>query len=316
MTDPNGSETTYDYDDFGRLVAVDPPGPGSLSYTYNGRGFKVSETDEEANSTTYAHDVMGRVTSISKALGWEQVISYNEVGMKTSVVGPGNQSEVTVYDSIYRTMSYSGSNTGSGVFDVSGFKPTAITSPRGFTTTITYDELYRQTSSSIAYGDGVATTTTELDLSGNPIRVTDPTGKVTSNIFDISGNVIESNYADGSWQRFNYGLQGLYRTVSSRGTGGMQTVETVYDSAGRAIVSIGPNVSGGRARTEQAYDNNGNVIRVSDPNGNVTTTSYTSRNLPSSVSYPDGGGASTTYDAVGNPLLVVDARGHTTNCIV
>lgn len=61
--------------------------------------------------------------------------------------------------------------------------------------------------------------------------------------------------------------------------------------------------------TRHTFDEDGNLIRVTGPDGTVATASYSVHGLPETVTGPDGTQKSYTYDARGNLTSVTDAVG-------
>ena len=57
------------------------------------------------------------------------------------------------------------------------------------------------------------------------------------------------------------------------------------------------------------YDANGNLIRLLDPNSNVTAFSYNNNNLLVDKTYADGREDHYTYDTVGRVKTRTNARG-------
>ncbi|RBP35123.1 RHS repeat-associated protein [Roseimicrobium gellanilyticum] len=226
---------------------------------------------------------------------------YDSLGRRTSTqTGP-----------LHTTFEYA-SNSGSSVFDVSGFKPTKSTGPRGVVTTVQYDDLYRAVSTTVSDG---GTTTTEYDAVGRPVEVTDALGRSTMTTYDALGQAIRVDLPDGTEVETKYTQLGKPWWVKD-GLG--RITETEYDSAGRAISVTNP--LGQTVHSE--YDAAGNAIKVTDARGHITESSYDSRNRPIEVKAPlvvngETGQSerpitSTTYDAAGKPLSVTDPLGHVT----
>ena len=65
VTDPNGLDTTYQYNDFGDLLTVNSPDTGITSYSYDKAGNRLSQTDARGIVTTYTYDALNRLKTIS-----------------------------------------------------------------------------------------------------------------------------------------------------------------------------------------------------------------------------------------------------------
>ena len=127
----------------------------------------------------------------------------------------------------------------------------------------------------------------------------------------------------GAVTRYTYHPDGLPRSVTDpRGAGGRYpaaafTVTYHYDELERLVrVELPPKAEGGGpAVVELAYDPRGNLVRRVDPDGRVTTRTWTPRHWLATETVADGGLALVTrhgYDPAGNRLTLEDARGEVT----
>ncbi|NHZ66461.1 RHS repeat protein [Massilia genomosp. 1] len=204
MTDESGN-TSYTYDEFGRLAAKTQNTVGGvyntthkLSYAYNASGQLASMTYPSGNRVNYAYNAAGRVTSIvlnpvqasgtgtntGSSIVLLNNITYAPFGGPTGWTWGNN---VTVnqyahqrtYDLTGRTSSYSlGSPSANGIvrtviYDaanrIKGYTHTGtgtVPSPASLNQTFGYDELDRLTSYS---GNGTSQTYA-YDASGNRIK--------------------------------------------------------------------------------------------------------------------------------------------------
>ncbi len=84
---PGLFETTYAYDDRGRLGSV-LTGIRETAYDYNTQGFLESITDAENQTTRYAYDEIGRVTRIDGSDSSSVWFSYDSNGNMTVLTNP------------------------------------------------------------------------------------------------------------------------------------------------------------------------------------------------------------------------------------
>lgn len=335
VTNPRGHTTTFTYHPQSlRLTGVENPDSTTRTLGYDAHGNLTSEVNERGVTSTHEYDSLNRRKKSTVAMddggalvrettytalnlphtetnprGTVTTHTYDGIGRRlTTTVGSGGDAQTTTY-------TY-GTNSGGSVFDVSGFKPTTITDPRGKVTTITYDDLYRPTVKQMPEGNTVTTT---YDDAGNPEEVKDALNRITKTTFDGLNRPTKVEYPDATTRHSSYTPSGLvWKVVDELG----RETLTQYDRAGRAVEVTLPEVNGVSPVTKTAYDANGNVIAVQDPLGNITTTVYDNRNRPTKVTSPyiwdalEGQWSrpevNTTYDAGGNVLTVTDPLGKVT----
>lgn len=335
-TDPNSHTTYFEYDRKNRLAWVTYADGSDKNLSYDLRGNKIEETDENGNVTTFQYDALNRLTRTAKSDGAGQIIAvqygYNRVGSKTSVIDAKGVSSTMEYDAIQRltktttpagdtTLLY-GANSGGSAFDSSAFKPTSSTDPRGYTTTVIYDSLYRPTNRSIAYGsEQYANSTLAYDKVGNLISETDPLSKTTTTNYDTLNRPINVTLADGSIVRTYYTASGLKWKASDELS---RNTEIEYDAAARPIKTLSPILSGTtRATTQSVFDGAGNIVAVINPLGKQTDFTFDSRNRKKTETGPEVFDAQSgnslrpvtlwDYDNVGKVIGVTDPNGYTTN---
>ncbi len=111
----------------------------------------------------------------------------------------------------------------------------------------------------------------------------DPSGlRLTKNIYDASGRLIQTIDADGNVVEFTHNIDGKE--------------EIVKDKLGRTSVFV--------------YDDQGNVLSQTNPMGETTTHTYDAKGRELTTTDPLGNTITNSYDTAGNLLSTTDALGH------
>lgn len=373
VIDGLGRLTNFGYDAKNRLTSVAHDDGSTKTFTYDARGNQLSEVNENGVTTFHAYDSLNRRISTTIDLNGNgmpdpsyttmtldaatglpsfngdivQSTTYTARNLVATQTDPAGKLTAHTYDVFGRltktddaglitTFAY-GANSGGGIFDVSGFKPTQVTDPRNVVTTFVYDKLYRPVSKTVA---GFGSTITQYDASGNPVSVTDPLGRTTQHVYDALGQVTETIHPDDSRVRQSYTHHGkLYRSEDEAGA----ITQMHYDAAGQLIRTELPAMGDSIPTVEYTYDGAGNQLTQKGPLGAITYTFYDVRNRPVQTASPpvwdaeegefvrlytttaydalgqvisveDTGGAVTTksYDRAGRTYCVTDALGHQT----
>jgi RHS repeat-associated protein len=307
--------TLFEYDSLNRLTAqvqdmnrngVKDTGTDLItSFTYNHVNSKLTVTDPNGNTTTMEYDALQRLKKTIDALAKETTFEYDKT-----------------------------KNTGASNFDVSAFKPTKTTDPRGYVTEITYDKLYRATEKKVQYKLGTsplyAVTKTVYDAVGNPTQQTvviDPADtskdQVTVTDYDGMNRPIKVTNADTTYQEMFYTATGLKWKVKDELA---RETLTKYDLAGRPTEVHAPAVDDGTGTstvvspiTKTVYDANGNVLKTINPLNREWHFVYDERNRktqekqPGSTGVPPGPTTTTEYDFVGRVLKVTDPLNNVTS---
>lgn len=263
-------------------------GEATTSDVYTGCGTSPSFTPTGQLRSTTVYDVYGQVVA-----GKDPDANAGVSGHVGCTVSSAQYTSCATYDSVYKTLPMSAANalnqsastaytnTAGGGF---GFWPTSTTDPNSQTTSVTYDPLGRQTSSTLP-GEGVGLTTTSTVYTvwcaatgaQAPCIEIDETQRL-----DASNTVTQRSFYDG-----------LGRLVETRtpAPGGQDTIEYIfYDSSdhpyftsidyfvaaytgapGAAAFST-PDVS--QVGSSSTYDALDRSKQLTDPLSHVTTMSY------------------------------------------
>ena len=275
--------STNSYDGAGHLTQNVNPLGETITYQYDSQGNGKTILDVRGNpSTTFEYDSSGRPTLATMPTGVHAAFGYDSRGYQTTNqlrwVNPDDPNDVRIL-------------TASAGFDDAG-RITNATALNGLSTTTLFNELNR------------------------PVQTTDPRGNTTTSTYDIRGNLIEVQYADGSVERTVYDANDQALVQVQRFMPGQVAYGTamVYDPAGHLVsvqvlsnvvvaVDVIPNhgvaiassrfvsVGGILSSNQTAYDAAGRITSKTDARGD--TTRY-------------------EYDAAGNPTAVIDASGNRT----
>jgi len=337
VTDANGNRTVTTYDPNNRVISVQTGLDSNnnclagntcptTSYTYDGNGNKLTETDPNGNTTLYTYNSSNQMTSEQTGL------AYNS-STQTYNCPSGDTCPTTTY-----------------TYDVNG-NQASLTDADGNSTVYTYDDNQRLTSeqTGLAYNsstqiyncppsDTCPTTTYGYDAAGNQTSVIDSNGNATVSSYD--GNTRVTSVQTG--MQLNPSTQTFYCPANSN----CPTTTYNYDHAGNEVGVIDPNLDAthytydnnnlvaskgtGMAydsatdnyscRTGDAcpttayhYDANGNESSMLEPSGDTVSYSYYHDNRLNQTSYSDSTpSVSYTYDSVGNRKSMSDGAGTTT----
>ncbi|HEX2834288.1 MAG TPA: RHS repeat-associated core domain-containing protein [Thermoanaerobaculia bacterium] len=240
---PDGFSTTYDYETWGRLRSITPPGETPTTYTYANATATttarvVASRDAELLSTvddvisTYDYDGLGRVRRVERTLPGancvEQEVSYDALGRKSS-------------ESIWKACGVTTTKKTSFRYDALG-RLVRVTAPDATENNTAYigSRIGRRTADA---GGFLALTEEEYDIFGRLIRVTE----------DVNGPApVTTDY--------KYDVGDRLTKVTIHGTDGDQTRDFTYDGRGLLISEIHPeHGSLGYPSTTYQYDSRGHV---------------------------------------------------------
>ena len=193
---------------------------------------------------------------------------------------------------------------------------TATTDPNGVTTTNTYDGdenlLAIETPLDATH---TATTAYTYDAHGNELTETDPEGRVTTSTYSARGLLASRADADGDTTTYTEDIAGdVLTAVAPRGNAPgaspshFRTSRT-YDDAGDLISETTPN---GKT-TSATYDGDSQKVTSTDADGDVTTYDYDAANKLTMTTRPDGTTLTATYDPDGNQLTQANGDGEVTS---
>lgn len=239
-------EKSY-YNQYGQLTKTESISNGTTltnTYEYDYQGRIIKETDSNGNSTTYEYAYDGQVTKQTNAKG----------------------------DSV------------STVYDLAG-QAVSVTDANGNTTNTTYDKLGRAIKVDTPFDDTVSgETKTYYDKNSNIVKTAvkrsanvyqteeykyDNMGNLLATIANDGKTDIVTQYQYDTANRITKMITGL-SAYSANPTGGAVT-QYSYNSLGYLAKTIDPM---GMEETYNSYDRAGNVLSVTDKNGNTMHNEY------------------------------------------
>lgn len=334
--------TRYEYNDWGRLLALYRPGPepGSevaTTYSYDAFGY-VSQVVEGDGLRSYSlmHDRAGRLRSLTDGRGhtytltWDEEhgrliaingpeglsisYSYDLYGRPLSIIDRGQETQF-VYDTLGRLLQVIDAldNVTAYSYDEAGSLLSLTPPGSQGSYQYSYDALDRLIRMETPSGL-VTTYTTRLEATGNLVHTTaGPTGRSTSYTYDalLRLRSVEVSGRGGLIAHYilEYTPHGFLSEVSEQHLPERRALRLTYNLLGQPLTA---SIQTTTAR--YSYNSAGWLAAYSDPAGNSTAYSYDPLGRVTSVTLPAGpdGTApvySYSYDENNNLTHIVDPTG-------
>jgi RHS repeat-associated protein len=331
-----GNLTQYNYDSLNRLTQVVDPLNGSTGFGYDPNSNLLSVTDAKTPGgvTAYSYNNMDRLQTRIDPLNKIESYVYDAAGNLTQFTDRKGQITTNGYDALNRRtqVTYNDGSTTTYTYD-KGNRLTQIADSLAGTITRTYDGLDRMTSEttpqgSVSYTYDAASRRTSMTVFGQPSVVysydnanrltqitqgssivifgydnanrrtslTLPNSILVEYSYDAASRVMEITYKQNGTTllgnlTYEYDKNGNRTKVGgswARTAIPHNVASTSYDANNRQLIF------GDKTLT---YDNNGNLISITDANG-TTLYSWNARNQLAAISGPNMN-ASFVYDGLG-----------------
>ncbi len=343
--DPDGMNLTQTsvYDEQDRLLSRTYQAGSTTLFSYDSRGNLTSITDALGHTTSFIFDSAGRQTSKIDPLGNQVSFKYNSFGQKTqeeyrNAAGNttkltefeynpnGKKTSKTEYSNFTETLE---SRKTTFVYDNSNHLVQTIDA-LGNSTTNEFNALGNQIATLDSFGNrtefiynsrgelirtifaDATTIQNNFDTNGNLIKSTDQLGRETSFQYDELNRLTKTIAPDLTQTQTIYSLGG--KTVANIDENGNR-VESVYDAVGRKIQTILPEVEYGVSGTlltptlTNAYNQKGELVSVTDANGNITSFEYDDLGRQIKTTFADSSFTQKAYDAISRVQSTTDERG-------
>ncbi|WP_182047590.1 RHS repeat domain-containing protein [Curtobacterium sp. ME26] len=300
-TDPGTSvasvpHTTYTIDASKKLVTGATDAAGRVrSKTYNGANLQPSTSTTGSGSSastttaTYGANSSQSLTKVASSGGASQSIGYNASPAATAY------SPASTTDDAGNASSLTYDGVGNQLTSSSGSGATAATS------TLTYTA--GQVATATAPGNGTNKTTyayTNKQLTGvTPVTITPTSGSAALGAraysYDTFGRI--SSASDGAGRTTSYTYDGDDRVLTTSFSDSTPTVTNTYDAAGHLLTQVS-----GSGTVTNTYDELGNLLttgNTANPSG-ISTSTYGYDKAGNQTSYTDQDGTVTSaYDDSG-----------------
>lgn len=313
--------TTTAYNAAGQPLTIDPPGfttaPTDVTtFTYNVTGtnghLPDTRTDPLIGATTFGYDPFNRRTSTTDPNGQVTETVYDSLNRVTSVTQKG----AVLADDLVTVHSYNARG------DLE-----STTLPRGNVIEYTYDTAGRLVSierkpDAVTPGertfytlDGAGNRTKEELQSWNGSAWV--TESFTDYVYTSSCRLEKAIHADGSVTEYAYDCNGnlekIWDANHPSASNPTPTQRYAYDDLNRltSITQPWAGAAGGTAITAYTYDVQDHLKTVTDANGNVTTYTWSDRDLLTRRVSPVSGTTDSTYNPHGELKSEKDARNIT-----
>ena len=326
ITDPKGRIWQYNYDAKGNLIERITPAPhnGGLTHVYieydqYGNRTKITDaeglitlneydsygnltktTDGEGNYIRFTYDGLSRLTSsrYGSIAGEDLPTTYQYDGLSRLVkkTYPDGSYEQYAYDKNSNLLSFRDANGHIAVYTYNKLNQRIQeTDPVGNITQYEYDPFGSLTKLTRTAGGTQLITLMEYDHYSRLKKVTDPEGFITIYTYENSPPLLRS---DAYTTMKKYKPDGSLLTVQARTYDKLYRLKTVKDGLNDTVTNT--------------YDEVGNLVSLTDPNGRITTYTYDPKvNLLLSETDPLGKTTTYTYYNNGKLKTKTDANAKT-----
>lgn len=318
-TDAEGNRWRYEYDNLGNVRKQINPDNSTITYSYDLENNLIEKIDENGNRTSFEVDKnldesKLSVTHHSSASNLVAVQNYTQLGQKTSSVDPNGNVMSYVYDAANRkTREVTPVDTINHKYDANGLLIES-TNSLGQKTTYEYDARNQRTKTKVHNGAEVLVTESVYDGFGRLFKVIDPNGntEVTYKYYQESDLLHQRIDSYGFIEYFNYDHNDNTIIFWDRS---FHRTDTEYDEMNRPIKVTHPD---GTISTTK-YDKRGLVVEVVDRmnadgtlDDHKTLFEYDDRGRLVKTTYADGSVTRQKYDAKGNVIETIDQLGRKT----
>ena len=328
ITHTNGNSLAFSYNTAGLISRVDSSQGRFVSYNYDATNTHLTQVTTNDGTTAYSYtsDASGprahAITSLTRQDNTHQFFQYDSEGRLVDSQGDGGIGHFRI---VYDTASYritNASNQTSIYYFNDQFGVQLIRDPLGRLLHARLDAQGRPAGVGIVGGGD---TEISYDQRGMPNQVTnanqetvnplieathnrldqisDALGNLTDFSYDLQGNLLSTEYADGTKE--SYGYDALGNITLTRDRMG-QAITYQYDSKG---LLTGKSYPDGTEFT-YVYDSRGNLLSASGPSG-TTSMAYDAADRMIRIEYPGGRSLDFGYDSGGRRIFNRDQTGFT-----
>ncbi|MGJ8726753.1 MAG: DUF6531 domain-containing protein [Roseibacillus sp.] len=304
IVDKRGFITRYEYDERGNVTKKTDPYLNNTLIEYNGNNDPILRTDADSNQTQFEYDANGNLWRTTDAMDFQATVSYWPNGLPKVLTNARSFSTQRFYDghgNLTREVNPAGDET-LFEYDLAGRLLKRINA-REAETFFVYDDANRTLSIT---NDQDETTSYEYDSKGKRILTRNALGHEIRSEYDPKDRLVKT--IDPLEQEISYEYDKLDRRFAVTNKRSHRTT-TLYDPAGRVLETRAPDMT---AIARYEYDEEGNVLKQFDADGNFSEFGYDALGRLISTIDPLGRTTYSTYDTLGRVRKITDARNHAT----
>jgi len=275
IEDGLGKKTSYEFDSSGLRKFTDAKGV-SIGYRYNNQDNLASITDPFSVVTSFTYDAAENVKEIKSSAGRSATFDYDGKGNVIKATDPKKGVTLFTYDSFGQLMK--------------------ITDPRGNDITFTYDSIGNRKT----FATPGSTTTYDYDAIGRLASLTDPAGNTFRYAFDGIDRPLTLTAPDGKVTSYQYNCCKLSTITDSVGT-----LRFDYYPSGR----LRQFTNTFNQTIGYSYDQNGNLLTLTYPDGKVVRYEYDANNRMKKVTDWLNNTTVYNYDEAGKLVSGINSNG-------
>ncbi len=283
--DPLGRMTSTSYDNAGRPILFTDARGFKIVKEYDGVGNLVSFMDKNGAETKYVYDKNNRLITTTDPLKKVATITRDDLGRTSSIKNARLQTITNTYDE-------------DGRLTKKALKLTASSAP----TTLVENTL-DPNGNILTQKDAWGTTTYVYDKNNRVTNITYPDGKSVGLTYNLGGNIARITYPDGlvvnyTYDKFN---RQPVPSILKNNPGTDLVGESRLTNAIKSIT-----ISGVATAYGLTYNNRGNILNITRPNGIQTDYAYDPAGRIIQVKHSETLGGANLFtanyfpDAVGN----------------
>jgi YD repeat-containing protein len=308
-----GFTTTYYYDVLNRRTQIKNTLNHSTYYTYDENGNKKTDTDPNGKTITHYYDALNRLIKTKNAMNLETIYDFDSMGNVLNITDANGNKTKYSYDALNREISITNPKNNITYYSYDSMNNLLnITDANNHLTKYEYDDFRRL--KKVIYPSGNQTQGS-YDNVDNLIQRKDAKGLITNYTYDELNRLVKVTYPDNSDITYqNDELGNIIKVMNNASF--IENTDCNYDALNR-IISIKVNYGSFNKTINYTYDEVGNRITMTDPEGNITYYSmdalnnvinitgpgqktylfhYDNANKRTSLDYPNGAYANYTYD--------------------
>ncbi|MBZ0282472.1 MAG: DUF6531 domain-containing protein [Anaerolineae bacterium] len=302
LTDNEGHQTTYRFDNQFRLVQETDALGRTVSYEYDERNNRRLVMDTCGIPTHYLYDQWGNVIYAEDANGNFSSFRYQNGDELIYARDPIGREMTATYDGRGNVISIT---TGLGTTTF-GYNPQGLlteqTDPRGYRTLFAYNTVGNLLTITDALG---ATTHFEYDVLGRMVKMIDANGHSSSFGYDAADRLVKTIDPSGGITRLMYDPVGNMRSLQDRAGGVTIFSYDVNDQLAMVVDPLG-------YANEFTYDKMYHRTSITDPRGATTEYNYDSVYNLIGVTDPTNATTQYQYDCANNLIATTNALNHRT----